>query len=70
MNLPDTAIQFLDTFRGILASNGLKEVYDNMPMIHCHCFTREMEMDAAEADIRKVNNSRPGSSLHRLTNFS
>lgn len=67
MNLPDTAIQFLDAFRGILTSNGLKEVYDNMPMIHCHCFTREMETDAAEADIRKVINSRPGPFLHHLT---
>jgi tRNA (guanine37-N1)-methyltransferase len=54
MNLPDTAIQFLDAFRGLLSADGLREVYDILPMIHCHCFTREIEKDKAEADIRAV----------------
>ena len=57
MNLPDTAIQFLDVFRGILIDNqrNLKETYhDQMPMIHCHCFTRELEPEAAYQDIQKV----------------
>ncbi|PFH52241.1 hypothetical protein AMATHDRAFT_140328 [Amanita thiersii Skay4041] len=55
MNLPDTAIQFLDAFRGILsnASEDLREIYDIMPMIHCHCFTRELEAEKAEEDIRQ-----------------
>ncbi|KAG6837325.1 hypothetical protein H0H93_011420 [Arthromyces matolae] len=56
MNLPDTAITFLDAFRGVLAQeelSGLREAYDVMPMIHCHCFTRELEQQKAEADIRQ-----------------
>jgi tRNA (guanine37-N1)-methyltransferase len=59
MNLPDSAITFLDSFRGIFSPAGLggrdiSGVYDVMPMVHCHCFTRELEPDKAEADIRKV----------------
>jgi len=60
MNLPDSAITFLDAFRGIFSSSSLEgmnvgEVYDTMPMIHCHCFTREIESDKAEVDIRQVS---------------
>ena len=62
MNLPDSAITFLDAFRGILSPSSsssradidLKAVYDVMPMVHCHCFTREMEREAAERDILHV----------------
>jgi tRNA (guanine37-N1)-methyltransferase len=55
MNLPDSAIQFLDAFRGIISSPELKELYEVMPMIHCHCFTREVtDPTRAEADIRTV----------------
>ena len=57
MNLPDSAIQFLDAFRGILIDDqrNLRETYhDQMPMIHCHCFTRELELEAARQDIQKV----------------
>jgi len=60
MNLPDSAITFLDAFRGILAPSSsssqadidLAATYDVMPMVHCHCFTRELEREAAERDIR------------------
>ncbi|KAF9055845.1 Met-10+ like-protein-domain-containing protein [Panaeolus papilionaceus] len=60
MNLPDSAITFLDAFRGVLSDeNGgdsaggrnLSGVYEEMPMIHCHCFTRELETDKALKDI-------------------
>ena len=34
-----------------------------MPMIHCHCFTREMEKDKAEADIRTRVEEKLGSAL-------
>ncbi|TFK77438.1 hypothetical protein BDN72DRAFT_867141 [Pluteus cervinus] len=53
MNLPDSGITFLDAFRGILADDvrKLEDVYDIMPMVHCHCFTRELERERAEADI-------------------
>jgi len=58
MNLPDSAITFLDAFRGIFAPssgsvNDLQELYDVMPMVHCHCFTRELDRDAAERDIQQ-----------------
>ncbi|KAI0046610.1 hypothetical protein FA95DRAFT_1582974 [Auriscalpium vulgare] len=54
MNLPDSAITFLDAFRGLLAASpDLAGLYaDGMPMVHCHCFTRELEAAAAERDIR------------------
>ncbi len=57
MNLPDSAITFLDAFRGILTDaegRNLSGTYKAMPMIHCHCFTRELEPEKAEADIRQV----------------
>lgn len=57
MNLPDTAILFLDAFRGILApgeGHDMMAIYETMPMVHCHCFTRELDPYRAEADIRQV----------------
>lgn len=58
MNLPDSAIDFLDCFRGIFSGSAgerdLSGIYTNMPMVHCHCFTRELQPDMAEADIRQV----------------
>lgn len=58
MNLPDSAITFLGAFRGLLISSELREVYDGaMPIIHCHCFTRELELEVAEKDIRQVRSS-------------
>jgi len=55
MNLPDSAIEFLDAFRGILAEPELRKAYEGrMPMIHCHCFTREVEdQTRAERDIKQ-----------------
>ncbi|KAG7099715.1 hypothetical protein E1B28_001533 [Marasmius oreades] len=53
MNLPDTAIQFLDAFRGVLVSHSLRPFYYKMPMIHCHCFTRELQQDEAVQDIQR-----------------
>ncbi|KAF8971730.1 Met-10+ like-protein-domain-containing protein [Flammula alnicola] len=56
MNLPDSAITFLDAFRGILTDaegRNLSGTYDEMPMVHCHCFTRELEPHNAESDIRQ-----------------
>ncbi|KAF9041838.1 hypothetical protein BDZ89DRAFT_944477 [Hymenopellis radicata] len=51
MNLPNTAIEFLDAFRGVLAAPELREKYTKMPMVHCHCFSREAEEEKAGADI-------------------
>ncbi|KAG6842460.1 hypothetical protein C0991_007590 [Blastosporella zonata] len=66
MNLPDTAITFLDVFRGALASDnvlGLRETYAVMPMIHCYCFTRELEPEKAEVDIRQRVEEKLGAPL-------
>ncbi|KII93680.1 hypothetical protein PLICRDRAFT_35900 [Plicaturopsis crispa FD-325 SS-3] len=66
MNLPDSAITFLDAFRGILVSNDpdMYVVYAiEMPMIHCHCFTRELDPERAEADIRQRVEERLGHAI-------
>jgi tRNA (guanine37-N1)-methyltransferase len=57
MNLPDSAIEFLGAFQGILAEPELREAYEGgMPMVHCHCFTREVEdQRSAERDIKQVS---------------
>jgi tRNA (guanine37-N1)-methyltransferase len=58
MNLPGTAIEFLDAYRGILASlPDVDSVYDTMPMVHCHCFTREPEGDGARLDLKQVSST-------------
>jgi tRNA (guanine37-N1)-methyltransferase len=55
MNLPDSALTFLDAFRGILSDPDLHEAYtDELPMVHCHCFTRELSFEAAKRDIYAV----------------
>ncbi|KAJ3157575.1 tRNA(m(1)G37)methyltransferase [Geranomyces michiganensis] len=41
MNLPATAIEFLDAFWGLLANYPSADQTTPLPMIHCHCFTRE-----------------------------
>ncbi|KAI9303188.1 hypothetical protein BJ944DRAFT_165892 [Cunninghamella echinulata] len=44
MNLPETSIEFLDTFRGLYLNQ--KPLYDSLspapalPLVHCHCFTK------------------------------
>jgi len=65
MNLPDTAIEFLDAFRGALSYEGrdLRGVYRELPMVHCHCFTRFLELADARADIEKRVESSLGASL-------
>ncbi|PCH34211.1 guanine-N(1)--methyltransferase [Wolfiporia cocos MD-104 SS10] len=67
MNLPDTAIEFLDAFRGVLSGARERElsgVYEGaLPMVHCYCFTRELEPEAAERDIRQRVEARLGHPL-------
>jgi tRNA (guanine37-N1)-methyltransferase len=66
MNLPDSAIQFLDAFRGIL-SEEQDSIYTTMPMIHCHCFTREIEPENARTDILKVGGTNHLCPLYQTT---
>ncbi|EKM61665.1 uncharacterized protein PHACADRAFT_82901 [Phanerochaete carnosa HHB-10118-sp] len=68
MNLPDTAILFLGAFRGLLSpvnvgGRDLSGLYAEMPMVHCYCFTRELEPEKAAADIRQRVEHELGHSL-------
>ncbi|PPQ79404.1 hypothetical protein CVT25_002674 [Psilocybe cyanescens] len=72
MNLPDSALTFLDAFRGILIDDkgrNLSGVYDEMPMVHCHCFTRELDPAMAEKDIRQRAEEKLGYPLTAETRF-
>ncbi|EKM84070.1 hypothetical protein AGABI1DRAFT_32708 [Agaricus bisporus var. burnettii JB137-S8] len=72
MNLPDTAILFLNAFRGMLKADeddNLLDTYEVMPMIHCHCFTREMDPEKAEVDIRKRVEEQLGAPLEEDVTF-
>lgn len=68
MNLPASALTFLDAFRGLYrplfdlvgeeaARDAIKEA-GGLPVVHCYCFTKEIEK--AEQDICEV---RPALSL-------
>lgn len=58
MNLPGAALEFLDAFRGCLSpikdELGFETEYAEMPFVHCHCFTRELDPDKAKLDIQTV----------------
>ncbi|KIM47474.1 hypothetical protein M413DRAFT_15695 [Hebeloma cylindrosporum] len=72
MNLPDSAIQFLDAFRGLLNDHegrDLAGIYGEMPMVHCHCFTRELEPEKAELDIRQRVEEKIGHPLTEETSL-
>ncbi|KAF8346952.1 S-adenosyl-L-methionine-dependent methyltransferase [Amanita rubescens] len=45
----------------------LGETYDIMPVVHCHCFTRELEPQEAEKDIRERVEEQLGS---KITEFN
>ena len=60
MNLPDSAIKFLDAFHGLLNQSScsrmdFKEIYSFMPMVHCYCFTRCLDAEKAKEDIKEVS---------------
>ena len=64
MNLPDSALTFLSSFPSsftpLLSNESFKTAYPSlsdvpMPLIHCYCFTREMEYETAEKDVLQVS---------------
>lgn len=60
MNLPATAIEFLDAYRGLYAKLLEREGFEEeirsrpTPLAHCYCFTTGETEEAAEADICQV----------------
>ncbi|KAF9928698.1 tRNA(m(1)G37)methyltransferase [Linnemannia zychae] len=52
MNLPATAIEFLDAFRGLFKGREeqIPEPKVQLPMIHCHCFSKS---EKPEDDVRE-----------------
>lgn len=60
MNLPDSALEFLDAYRGsytplLSEPNFSGKEKTPMPLIHTHCFTRELEREKASLDICSVS---------------
>lgn len=60
MNLPGSALEFLDAYNGcykpLLAEPdfpGIESI--DMPYIHVHCFSKEAEGEPATSDICKVS---------------
>jgi tRNA (guanine37-N1)-methyltransferase len=55
MNLPDSALEFLDAFPGaftqLLEQPGYDREKVKLPLVHAHCFTRFLEFETAREDI-------------------
>lgn len=51
MNLPATAIEFLDSFSGLVQKERRSKPPSKLPQVHCYCFTKDMENP--EQDVRE-----------------
>jgi len=49
MNLPASAIEFLDAFHGALISRAHLE--EQLPLVHCYCFQRKDESHAGKTSL-------------------
>lgn len=68
MNLPDSALEFLDAYAGsftpLLSQPGFDAATTTLPLVHVHCFTRCIEPEEAMQDI----NARATATLgHQVT---
>ncbi|RCH77677.1 tRNA (guanine(37)-N1)-methyltransferase, partial [Rhizopus stolonifer] len=76
MNLPATAIEFLDTFRGLYNDQKhlFKENQSKLPMIHCHCFTKSPDaMQDISERVGQIMGGQPDpvkSSVHWVRNVA
>lgn len=56
MNLPDSALEFLDAYNGAFTPLLTEPGYDKdtvLPMVHVHCFTRFIDAEPAERDVQE-----------------
>ena len=63
MNLPGSALEFLDAYAGSYAPLTQEPDFPGqdqieMPLVHVHCFTKEIEPEKGERDILEVSQFR------------
>jgi tRNA (guanine37-N1)-methyltransferase len=66
MNLPDSALEFLDAYPGAFTPLLSQPGYDRntpLPLVHVHCFTRFLEPETARDDINARASQRLGYTL-------
>ena len=61
MNLPDSALEFLGSFQGVLSDVASEPQFETilsktgLPIVHVYCFTRELDFETAQKDICEVS---------------